>query len=73
MEVIPKDGQRSFIAGRGDSGSPIFAWNTAFGILTHSSATQGNLTPTDDATGTSQVVWYTPMDDVNRQNYSLLY
>ena len=73
VEVVPKAGRSSFIAGPGDSGSPIFAWDVAFGIMTHASATQGTLRSVDEATGTAQVMWYTPIDEVYRKGYSLLY
>jgi hypothetical protein len=66
VEVLPKEGENSFVAAAGDSGSPIFTWNTAFGIITNSNWY-------DETTGRSSAIWYTPLDEIYRNGYSLLY
>ena len=75
VEVIPKSGQSTFVAWQGDSGSPIFAWNTAFGIMTNSGyyGSYGQQYRVDDATGRTTHMWYTPIDEIYREGYSLLY
>lgn len=64
VEVVPKAGAGRFYAGPGDSGGPVFAWNTAFGIMTNSDYYSD---------GSSYVMWYTSTDDIYSFNYSLLY
>lgn len=75
VEVVTKEGQPTFVAGEGDSGSPIFAWNTAFGIATSSGwyGSDGKLLYRDEANGRATHLWYTPIDDIYRRNYQLLY
>lgn len=74
VEVIPKEGQREFIAGEGDSGSPVFAWNTAFGIVTNAGWYDANGSLySDPAAGRVTHMWYTPIDDVYSKGYQLLY
>lgn len=75
VEVIPKEGQPTMIAGEGDSGSPIFAWNTAFGIVTNAGwyGADGNLLYSDPANGRVTHMWYTPTDDLYAKGYQLLY
>jgi hypothetical protein len=66
VEVLPKEGESYFVAAEGDSGAPVFAWNTAFGIITNSRWYDAN-------TGRSTAMWYTPIDEIYRNNYVLLY
>jgi len=75
VEVIPKEGQPTMVAGEGDSGSPVFAWNTAFGIMTNAGwyGSDGNLLYHDEANGRVTHMWYTPIDDVYNKGYQLLY
>jgi hypothetical protein len=73
VEVIPKEGQ-GMVAGQGDSGSPVFAWNTAFGIMTNAGwyDASGRLY-VDEAQGKATHMWYTPIDDIYNKGYQLLY
>ncbi len=64
VEVIPKAGAPRFYAGAGDSGSPVFAWNTAFGIVTNSR---------HYSDGSAEAMWYTSIDDPYSFGYSLLF
>lgn len=75
VEVIPKEGQPTVVAGGGDSGSPIFAWNTAFGIATNAGwyGSDGRLMYNDEANGRVTHMWYTPIDEVYSKGYQLLY
>jgi hypothetical protein len=75
VEVIPKEGQPTMVAGEGDSGSPVFAWNTAFGIMTNAGwyGADGNLLYSDPANGRVTHMWYTPIDEVYNKGYQLLY
>ena len=65
IRVDPKAGQSYVYAGQGDSGSPVFAWNTAFGILTNSAHYFGS--------AQSLHVLYTSIDDVYSYSYALAY
>ncbi|HEX8626362.1 MAG TPA: hypothetical protein VF782_14970 [Allosphingosinicella sp.] len=75
VEVIPKEGQPTMVAGEGDSGSPVFAWNTAFGIMTNAGwyGSDGNLLYSDPANGRVTHMWYTPIDEIYNKGYQLLY
>lgn len=75
VEVIPNEGQPTMVAGEGDSGSPVFAWNTAFGIMTNAGwyGSDGNLLYSDPANGRVTHMWYTPIDEVYNKGYQLLY
>lgn len=75
VEVIPNEGQPTMVAGEGDSGSPVFAWNTAFGIMTNAGwyGADGNLLYRDEANGRVTHMWYTPIDEVYNKGYQLLY
>lgn len=61
--------------GGGDSGSPVFAWNTAFGIMTNAGwyGSDGNLLDRDEANGRVTHLGYTPIDEIYNRGYQLLY
>ena len=65
IRVEPKAGQSYIYAGQGDSGSPVFAWNTAFGIVGTSAHYFGS--------AQSISITYTSIDDIYSWDYRLAY
>jgi hypothetical protein len=65
IRLDPQPGQTYVWAGQGDSGSPVFVWNSAYGILTNSAHYFG--------TAQSQYVLYTSIDDAYAKGFTLAY
>jgi hypothetical protein len=65
IRLDPQPGQSYVYAGEGDSGSPVFVWNTAYGILTNSAHYYG--------VAQSDHVLYTSLDDAYAKGFTLAY